>query len=396
MPLTDTTCRNAKPSTAPKKLSDAGGLHLLVTTGGSKLWRWSYRFNKKQKTLSFGAYPAVTLNEARIKRERAKTLLAKGIDPSIQRKLDRLSDEASRDNTFVAIANELLEKFKNEKQTNTTLKKKRWLLEFAISEIGSRPITEVSTVELLAVLKKIEKRGRHETAVRLRSLLSMVFRFAIASGRAATDPAADLRGALVTPKVRHHAALLDPKKIGGLLRLIDGLEGSIVVKGALKLIALLFVRPGELRYAEWNEISFEDAVWRIPAARMKMKREHRVPLAPQALKILNELKKITGSSPLLFPSSRSWHRPISENTMNAVLRRLGYGKDEMTSHGFRSIASTHLNEMGWSRDAVERQLAHQEGNEVRRAYMHAAEFWSERVRMMTAWADHLDTLRCST
>lgn len=394
MPLTDTGCRNARPTERPKKVSDGGGLHLLISPSGGKLWRLSYRFGKKQKTIALGVYPDVTLSEARAARNSAKSLLAKNIDPSIQRKLDRLSDERADTNTFQVVADELLEKYRKEQQSPATMKKKLWLLEFAYAEIGKRPISNITSVELLEVLRKIEKRGRHETAVRLRSLTSAVFRFGIATGRAERDPAADLRGALVTPKVKHHAAITDPKKIGGLLRSIDGMENSFVVKSALQFLPLAFVRPGELRYAEWQELSLKDAVWSIPAARMKMKREHRVPLAPQAIKILDALRQITGSSKYLFPSARSWHRPISENTLNAVLRRLGYDHDEMTAHGFRSMASTRLNEMGlWNRDAIERQLAHQESNEVRRAYMHAAEFWDERVKMMSAWADYLDALK---
>jgi integrase len=204
----------------------------------------------------------------------------------------------------------------------------------------------------------------------------------------------DLRGALITPTVKHHAAIVEPNRIGGLLRAIDDIDGSFIVRQALRLAPLLFVRPGELRAAEWLEFNFDEAIWRIPAVRMKMKREHRVPLAKQVLTILNDLKELTGSSKLLFPSARSWHRPMSENTLNAALRRLGYTKDEMTAHGFRSMASTRLNEMNrWSPDVIERQLAHQEANEVRRAYMHAAEFWKERVDMMSVWADYLDEMR---
>jgi integrase len=222
----------------------------------------------------------------------------------------------------------------------------------------------------------------------------MVFRFGIATGRAERDPAADLRGALITPKVKHYAAIIDPVGIGGLLRSIAALENSFIVRTALLLAALTFVRPGELRFSEWVELDLKAAVWRIPASKMKMKREHRVPLARQTVELLRELHSLTGSSKYLFPSARSWKRPISENTLNAALRRLGYNKDEMTAHGFRSMASSQLNEMGlWNPDAIERQLAHQEANDVRRAYMHGAEFWNDRVKMMQAWADRLDELR---
>ena len=395
MPLTDTDCRNARAAAdKPYKKSDGGGLFLLVQPNGGKHWRLAYRFSGKQKGLALGSYPTVSLAQARRAREDAKVILAKGLDPSHQRKIDKIAVSLSRSSTFEIVATELLAKFEKEQNAPATLKKKRWLLEFAFAEIGNRPIAEISALELLEVLRKVEKRGRYETATRLRSMASMVFRFAIATGRAERDPSADLRGALITPTVKHHAAIVDPEGIGGLLRSIDGLENSFVVKNALRLAPLVFVRPGELRHAEWTEFDLTAAVWRIPAAKMKMNREHRVPLARQSIEIIQETQKVTGSSKYLFPSSRSWHRPLSENTFNAVLRRLGYGKDEMTAHGFRSLASTRLNEMGMGTpDVIERQLAHQEANEVRRAYLHAAEFWPERVQMMSAWADYLDMLR---
>ena len=397
MPLTDTDCRNARAAAdKPYKKSDGGGLFLLVQPNGGKHWRLAYRFSGKQKGLALGSYPTVSLAQARRAREDAKVILAKGLDPSHQRKIDKIAVSLSRSSTFEIVATELLAKFEKEQNAPATLKKKRWLLEFAFAEIGNRPIAEISALELLEVLRKVEKRGRYETATRLRSMASMVFRFAIATGRAERDPSADLRGALIAPTVKHHAAIVDPAGIGGLLRSIDGLENSFVVRNALRLAPLVFVRPGELRHAEWTEFDLAGAVWRIPAAKMKMNREHRVPLARQSIEIIQETQKVTGSSKYLFPSSRSWHRPLSENTFNAVLRRLGYSKDEMTAHGFRSMASTRLNEMGLGTpDVIERQLAHQEGNEVRRAYMHAAEFWPERVRMMSAWGDYLDTLRNS-
>ena len=397
MPLTDTDCRNARAAAdKPYKKSDGGGLFLLVQPNGGKHWRLAYRFSGKQKGLALGSYPTVSLAQARRGREDAKVILAKGLDPSHQRKIDKIAVSLSRSSTFEIVATELLAKFEKEQNAPATLKKKRWLLEFAFAEIGNRPIAEISALELLEVLRKVEKRGRYETATRLRSMASMVFRFAIATGRAERDPSADLRGALIAPTVKHHAAIVDPAGIGGLLRSIDGLENSFVVRNALRLAPLVFVRPGELRHAEWTEFDLAGAVWRIPAAKMKMNREHRVPLARQSIEIIQETQKVTGSSKYLFPSSRSWHRPLSENTFNAVLRRLGYSKDEMTAHGFRSMASTRLNEMGLGTpDVIERQLAHQEGNEVRRAYMHAAEFWPERVRMMSAWGDYLDTLRNS-
>ncbi|QUS40661.1 DUF4102 domain-containing protein [Tardiphaga alba] len=392
--LTDAKCRNAKARESAYKLSDSEGLHLLVRPSGTKAWRLSYRFLRKQKSLALGTYPAVGLSAARTAKDEAKQLLARGVDPSHQRKLDRSATERSYATTFKAVADELIAKFEKENYSAVTLQKKRWLVSLAEPEIGSRPVASISPPELLDALRKVEKRGTYETANRLRSFAGSVFRFAIATGRADRDPAQDLRGALITPTVKHHAAITDPKKLGALLRAIDGIDGSFIVKQALKFTPLVFVRPGELRGAKWTEFDHKSAVWRIPAERMKMDREHRVPLAPQALQILAELHPITGSSPFVFPSVRSWHRPMSENTINAALRRLGYTGEEMTAHGFRTTASTLLNEMQeWSPDVIERQLAHQEPNEARRAYMHAAEFWKERVSMMSAWADYLDGAR---
>jgi len=390
--LTDAHVRNAKPRTRPIKLSDAGGLHLLIQPHGSKLWRMAYRFVGKQRTLALGIYPTVGLQEARAQRDAAKRLLAKGIDPSDQRRLDKQT--AATGNTFKAVAEEVLEKLQREGRAPRTLKKVRWLLDFAYPSIGERRVAEITAPELLSVLRKVEGRGRYETARRLRSTCGVVFRYAIATGRAERDPSADLRGALTAPKVNHRSAIVDPMAIGALLRAIEGFDGQPTTKAALRLAPLLFVRPGELRHAEWSEIDFAAGEWRITAAKMKMRRPHRVPLSRQALTIIRELQTISGGGRWLFPSVRSVARPISENTMNAALRRLGYGPEEMTTHGFRAMASTRLNEMGrWNPDAIERQLAHQEVDDVRRAYTHAAEYWPERVKMMQVWANYLDKLR---
>jgi integrase len=390
----DAAFRSAKPREKPFKLSDGGGLYLLVQPNATKLWRMAYRFDGKQKLLALGQYPVISLADARIKRDAAKRLLTDGIDPSIERKTERRTAQMSRRNTFKAVAEELMAKFRAEGDATTTLKKKEWLLDFAIAEFGNRPIAEIKAPEILEALRKIEKRGRHETATRVRSTVGAVFRYAIATGRAERDPSADLRGALITPTVTHRATIVEPNAVGALLRAIDGFEGQPTTRYALQLAPLVFVRPGELRKAEWSEFNCDDAEWRIPAAKMKMRRPHRVPLSPQTLAILAELREISGASKYLFPSTRSWHRPISENTLNAALRRLGYDKTELTVHGLRSTASSLLNESGkWHADAIERQLAHQEQNEVRGAYTHAAEFWQERVRMMHWWASHLDGLR---
>jgi len=395
MPIkNDSYFRHLKAGEKDYKRSDSGGLFMLVTKTGSKLWRYAYSFDAKQKLLAIGQYPLISLADARIKRDGAKKLLAEGIDPSVERKAERRQARMARSNTFEAVAKELMEKFEAEGDAPATLKKKQWLLDFANKEFGRRPIAEIKAPEILDALRKIEKRGRHETATRVRSTVGAVFRFAIATGRAERDPTGDLRGALITPTVTHRATIVEPRAVGALLRAIDGFEGHASTRYALRLAPLVFVRPGELRKAEWAEFNLEDAEWRIAAAKMKMRRPHRVPLAPQALTILRELQGITGGSKNLFPSVRSWHRPISDNTLNAALRRLGYDKTELTVHGLRSTALVLLNESGkWNADAIERQLAHQEANEVRGAYTHAAEFWQERVRMMRWWADELDRMR---
>jgi len=394
MPLSDATCRTSKSREKPYKLSDGGGLYLQVEKNGSKLWRHAFRFDGKQKLVALGAYPIVSLAEARAGRDANKSLLAKGVDPSVQRKIDRGAARIARSNTFRIVADELLEKFKIEGDDPKTLEKKKWLLGFVNGDLGDRPIAEIKAPELFEVLRKIERRGRFDTARRARSLAGRVFKFAIATNRAERDPSTDLAGALISPKIQHRAAITEPKAVGALLRAIDDLDGQPTTKAALQLIAVTFVRPGELRHAEWKEFDIPNAVWNIPAEKMKMNRPHRVPLSRQAVALIDDLQEITGNSRYLFPQIRSWHRPISDGTLNAALRRLGYSKTEMTAHGFRSTASTLLNESGkWHADAIERQLAHQEANEVRGAYIHAAEFWQERVRMMRWWADELDRLR---
>jgi integrase len=344
--------------------------------------------------LALGAYPAVSLADARSGRDEAKKLLAKSVDPSAQRKIDRQIGKIATDTSFRAVAEEVISKLEREGRAHATLTKKRWLLDFAFPAFGDRPVAEITARELLALLREIEGRGLYETAKRLRSTCGMVFRYAIATGRAERDPSGDLRGALTAHQVSHRATIVDPAGIGALLRAIDGFDGQPTTRAALRLAPHVFVRPGELRQAEWKEFDLDAAVWSIPAEKTKMRRRHRVPLARQSLIILRELQEITGNGRYLFPSVRTVARPISENTLNAALRRLGYSSAAMSTHGFRSMAATRLNEMGrWNPDAIERQLAHQEANAVRRAYTYSAEYWSERVSMMQAWADYLDELR---
>lgn len=391
--LSDLAIRQAKPRDRDYKLTDYEGLHLLVRPTGAKLWRLAYRFDRKQKQLALGAYPTITLAEARERRDAARKLLANGTDPGLQRRLDKIA-KAAGGNSFQEVAEELLDKQAREGRAETTVSKNRWLLEPAFQTFGNRAIGEITAPELLHALRKFEQRGRYESAKRMRTVCGMVFRYGIATGRASRDISQDLHGALTTPPVKHRAAVTKPAEVGALLRAIDSYTGQPTTRMALQLSALFFVRPGELRHARWREFDLPEAIWRIPAETMKMDRPHRVPLARQAVEIIGELSKVTGAGEFLFPAITSVRRPMSENTLNAALRRLGFGKEEVSVHGMRTTASTLLNEMGrWNPDAIERQLAHQEQNEIRNAYMHAAEFWDERVQMMQVWADYLDQLR---
>lgn len=393
MSLTDATIRAAKPRDAAYKLTDGAGMYLLVHPNCSRYWRYEYRFQGKRKTLALGIYPNILLAAARKARGQARELLDLGEDPSQRRKLERLTSKIAAQNTFRSISEEWLARLEREGRSVATLTKTKWLLDFAMPDIGNRPISQISPPELLAVLRKVEARGRYETARRLRSTCGAVFRYAITTARADTDPTLSLRGALITPTVNHRAAVTAPKEVGALLRAIEGFVGQPVTHAALQLAPHVFVRPGELRTAEWNEIDLNAAIWSIPASKAKMRRPHKVPLSHQALAILREVHQFTGNGTLIFPCVRTIRRPLSENTINAALRRLGYSKDEMCAHGFRAIASTLLNECGlWNPDAIERQLAHVESDDVRRAYARS-EFWDERVRMMQWWSDQLDALR---
>jgi integrase len=393
MGLTALAIKAAKGRDKQYKLADSGGLHLLVLPSGQRYWRMNYRYLGRYKTLAFGVWPDVGLADARAKRDDARKLLANGRDPSEQNKLDKIAASVAAANTFKAVAEEWYVKAEKEGLAPATLNKIRWLLDFAYPLLGNRPIAEILPHELLLVLRKFEAKGRHESAKRLRSTCGQVFRYAIATARANRDISADLRGALASVKVTQRAAITRPMEVGSLLRVIDGYEGSSVTLAALRLLPYVFVRPGELRHAEWGEFDLENAVWTIPAVKTKMRHEHRVPLSRQVLTIIASIETDARLSPLVFPSLRSTKRPMSENTINAALRRLGYAQDEMTAHGFRAIASTLLNEMGkWNPDAIERQLAHADENKVRRAYTRG-EYWDERVRMMQHWSDYLDQLR---
>lgn len=393
MSLTDVAVRQAKAAAKPYKMTDSGGLFLLVNKTGSKLWRLKYRFGGKEKLISCGKYPDVSLAEARETRDASKKLLSHGIDPSNQRLQDRLATAAAASNTFGLIAKEFIAKLEAEGRADRTINKTRWMLEDLLGVLADRPITQITAQELLQVLRRIEARGVNESTQRCRATASRVFRFAIATARAENDPTVALAGALVTPKVTHRAAITAPDKVGAMLRAIDDMDGSLVVRRALQIMALCFPRPGELRTARWSNIDFDAKIWTIPAEHAKMKRPHSIPLPAQAIAIFTALKAATGHRELVFPGIRSPKLPLSENTLNAALRRLGYASDEMTSHGFRTVASTLLNESGlWHPDAIERALAHLDANAVRRAYARG-EYWDERVRMATWWAEHLDALK---
>lgn len=387
MRLTDLQCRTAKPGPKVRKLSDGGGLQLWIQPAGSRQWRFAYRFDDKQKVFAIGPYPLVSLADARAARDDAKRLLLKGVDPNAQKK-----EEQASKIRFRLLAEEYLDKLRREGRAEQTMRKLTWLMDMANASIGDKPIREITAPMVLEALRILEDRGHYESARRMRSTIGAVFRYAMATARAETDPTIALRDALIRPQRTPRAAITDPKEFGGLLRAIDDFTGQPTTRAGLQLLALLFPRPGELRLAEWKEFDFDKAVWTIPAARMKMRRAHKSPLSRQAIEILSELRETVGGR-LVLPSLRSMEKPMSDNAMNAALRRMGYAKNEVTSHGFRATAATLLNESGkWHPDAIERQLAHMEENEVRRAYTRG-EHWDQRVAMMQWWADYLDRLK---
>ncbi|MEJ2031652.1 MAG: tyrosine-type recombinase/integrase [Deltaproteobacteria bacterium] len=387
-PLTDTQIRNAKPQAKDYKLFDGGGLFLLVTPTWGKLWRLKYRFGGREKLLSFGAYPQISLSAARQKREEAKGQVANGIDPGEAKK-----EEAMATETFEELAREWLTK----QETAWTPRHKETvqarLETYVYPHLGARPVAEITAPELLGVLRKIEAKGTFETAHRVKQICGQVFRYGVGKGVCEHDPSAGLRGQLAAkPKPKHMAAITDPKETAGLLRAIDGYSGTLIIKCALRLAPLVFVRPGELRHMEWKEIDFDAALWTIPAEKMKMRKTHAVPLSRQTLAILEEIRLLTGEGRYVFPSARTTARPISNMAINAALRRMGFTKEEMTGHGFRSTASSLLHEAGWDSNLIELQLAHRDTNTVRAIY-NRAERLEERRKMMQQWADYLDALK---
>ena len=404
--LSDVAIRNAKPGPKVAKLSDGGGLQLWLSPTGGKHWNFAYRFAGKQKKLSIGEYgrpPAgISLEAARKHRDEAAARLREGIDPATHKRQVRAAGETKRANSFGIVAGKYLDKIRKERRAEITVAKTRWLLNDLAADLADMPVADIKPADVLRVLRPVEARGNLETARRLRSAIGRVLRFAVANAWAERDATTDLRGALTSPAVTNRAAITDAVKFGELLRKIYAWEqGSPLTVAALKLMALTALRPGEVRGATWGEIDLGKKVWRVPLERMKMRRLHETPLSTQAIAVLRELRGLTyvDDDSLVFPvqllkgARRSDKRPLSENTTNKALRRLGFGSESMTSHGFRAVFATLANESGrWSADAIERQLAHVEANSVRRAYSRGAH-WDERVKMMQWWADHLDTLR---
>lgn len=393
MPLTDTQIKGAKPESKPRKLADEKGLYLLVQPTGGKLWRLKYRFGGKEKLLALGAYPEVGLKDARERREEARKLLAGGIDPGAQRKAQKAASEARAANSFEVIGREWLEKWRS------TVEPAQYAKALARAEkniypwLGGRPIEEITAPEILAVLLRIDERGARYTAHKVKSEISQVFRFAVATWRAKRDPCPDLRGAIPPAKGENFAAITSPKEAGELLRAIDAFRGTYIVKSALLLAPLLFVRPGELRKAEWAEFDLAKAEWNIPAARMKGRQAHLVPLPAQAIRILEDLQPLTGRGVHVF-AGRDPKKPMSDAAVNAALRRMGYDtKTEITGHGFRAMARTILHEeLHFKPEVIEHQLAHRVADALGSAY-NRTKFIKDRREMMQRWADYLDKLK---
>lgn len=391
MALTDTACKQAKPTGKTCRMFDGGGLYLEVSPAGGKWWRLKYRFDHKEKRLSLGTYPDVSLRDARERRDEARKLLANVIDPGDNRKALKASRAEQVANTFEVLAREWYEKHKATWSPSYSKPLMSLFERDIFPWLGSRPVAEVQPPELLAVLRRIENRRALETAHRARSNCGQVFRYAIATGRAERDPSADLRGALAPALGKHLAAVTDPADVGPLLRVLDGYDGSPVVAAALRLAPLVFVRPGELRTAEWDAIDLDKAEWAFTAS--KTKTQHIVPLAPQAVAVLRDLQPLTGNGRYVFPCATTNARPMSNNAILAAMRRLGIPTTEMCGHGFRAMARTLLDEvLNFRPEVIEQQLAHAVRDPLGRAYNRTAHL-TERRKMMAMWADYLDKLK---
>jgi integrase len=390
-PLSEVKVRNSKSRDREYKLFDGGGLFLLVTPSGGKLWHFKYRFDDKEKKLTLGKYPEISLLDARQRRDEARRQLANGIDPGAVRKAQKQAKVQDTE-TFEVISREWHNKFKSKWSEGHANKIIRHLEIDLFPWIGARPIKDISAPELLAALRRAESRGAVDTAHRLRGISNMIFRYATATGRAQHNLAQDLIGSLTPLKRRHLAAITEPNEVANLLRVIDSYHGSFIVRCALRLSPLVFVRPGELRHMEWDELDFEKAEWHIPAPKMKLRQPHIVPLSKQSLEILNEIKPLTGNGVYVFPG-RTSSRPMSNNAILAALRNMGYTAEQMTPHGFRAMARTILDEVLHVRvDLIEAQLAHRVLDVLGRAYNRTSHL-PERKKMMQTWADYLDGLK---
>ncbi|MAG00892.1 MAG: integrase [Acidiferrobacteraceae bacterium] len=397
MPLTAIQVKNAKPKEKQYKLTDGEGMYLLVLPAGGKYWRLKYRYSGKEKLLALGVYPAISLAEARERRADAKRLLSKGEDPTTVKKIAKITQNQNSSDNFKSIAREWHDKQKAKLAEVTARDTLSKLINHVFPHIGTRPIGEITAPEVLALLRRLESAGKVSAAHRTKQIISRVFRYAVATGRATHDPAADLKGALAPEVTRHHASITDPKQIGELLRTIDTFTGTFQVKCALQLAPMLFVRPGELRTAEWEEFDLKKGEWVIPAEKTKLKREHLVPLSTQAVVALKELYRLTGNQDRIANGRKRYlfsttQKPMSENTINKALKSLGYSSKQIVGHGFRTMASTLLHEQGWLSDAIERQMAHVEKNEVKGTYNKALHI-DVRVQFMQAWSDYLDGLK---
>ena len=393
MPLTDTQIKVIKPEAKARKLADEKGLYLLLQPTGAKLWRLKYRFGGKEKLLALGSYPDVGLKDARNRRDEARKLLADGVDPGEQRKAQKAAGEVRAANSFEVICREWLEKWRTTVEPAQHTKALARFEKNVFPWLGGRPIAEITAPEVLAVLHRVDERGARYTAHKVKSEISQTFRYAVATGRAERDPCPDLRGAIPPAKGENFAAITDPKEVGALLRAIDAFRGTFIVKSALLLAPLVFVRPGELRKAEWSEIDFDKQEWNIPAKRMKARQPHLVPLSTQSMAILRELQPLTGRGVHVF-AGRDPKKPMSEAAVNAALRRMGYDtKTEITGHGFRAMARTILHEeLHFQPDVIEHQLAHKVPDALGSTY-NRTKFLKARRKMMQRWADYLGKLK---
>lgn len=387
--LTELKVKALKPKEKSYRVYDEKGLYLEVSPAGGKLWRYKYRYDGKEKRLSFGPWPEVKIADARDMRDDARRSLRDGVDPTLLKK--RIIASGS-EKSFMGIGQEWLVSMKKVWTEQHSHDVSQRLINYVFPFIGAMPIDAIKPMDVLRLARDIEGRGNYEAAKRMVTSCSQIFRYAVATGRAESDPCRDLKGVLTPYKKKNFAAITEPDKVGGLLRAIDAYNGSPIVRHAMKFSALTFGRPGEVRRAEWSEIDWQGKEWKVPAAKMKMRNDHRVPLANQTIKLLKEIEVITGDGVYIFPSARIKDRPMSENAVLAALRSMGFTKDEMTPHGFRAMASTLLNEKGYRADLIEAQLAHKEADKVRAAY-NRAQYMQERRDMMQAWADYLDELK---